>query len=60
MADLSSPAYRVTVPAVVQVAYMRNKILAKLNYSTCAKCNGVVERSSNFCPNCAAPQKDVA
>lgn len=60
MADLSSPAYRVTVPAVVQVAYMRNKILAKLNYSTCAKCNSVVARSSNFCPNCAAPQKDVA
>ena len=59
-ADLSSPAYRVTVPAVVQIGYMRNKILLKRNYVTCPKCNGMLERSANFCSNCGAPRNDVA
>jgi len=31
LADLSNPAYRVTLPCVVQVAYMRQKYLAALN-----------------------------
>lgn len=56
LADLSSPAYRVTLPAVVQIAYMRNKLIAKKSYGTCPSCESVVERSANFCPNCAAPQ----
>lgn len=30
LADLSSPAYRVTLPCVVQVSYMRQKYLAAL------------------------------
>ena len=30
LADLSSPAYRITLPCVVQVSYMRQKYLAKL------------------------------
>ncbi|HYQ23047.1 hypothetical protein [Stenotrophomonas sp.] len=60
LADLSSPAYRVTVPAVIQIAYMRNKIIAKKTYATCAGCGTVIERSANFCPNCAAPQKGAA
>lgn len=60
LADLSSPAYRVTVPAVIQIAYMRNKLIARKTYTSCPKCEAVVDRSANFCPNCAAPQKDVA
>lgn len=60
LADLSSPAYRVTLPAVVQIAYMRNKLIAKKSYGTCPKCESVVERSANFCPNCAAPQAVAA
>jgi len=33
LTDISSPAYRVTLPCVVQVAYMRQKYLAALNAS---------------------------
>lgn len=60
LADLSSPAYRVTVPAVIQIAYMRNKIIARKAYASCSQCGTVIERSANFCPSCAAPQKDAA
>lgn len=60
LADLSSPAYRVTMPAVVQIAYMRNKLIARKTYTACPKCDAVVERSANFCPNCAAPQEKLA
>jgi uncharacterized protein YaaW (UPF0174 family) len=60
LADLSSPAYRVTVPAVIQIAYMRNKIIARNSYASCSSCGTVIERSANFCPNCASPQKEVA
>lgn len=59
-ADLSSPAYRVTVPAVIQIAYMRNKIIAKKSYGQCPSCEGVVERTANFCPTCGSPQRDAA
>lgn len=55
-ADLSSPAYRVTVPAVIQIAYMRNKIIAKKSYTACSSCEAVVERRANFCPSCGAAQ----
>lgn len=58
-ADLSSPAYRVTVPAVIQLAYMRNKIIARKSFAACPSCESVVDRSANFCSNCAAPQKDA-
>lgn len=60
LADLSSPAYRVTMPAVVQVAYMRNKLIAKKTYDACPKCQAVVERSDKFCSNCAAPLGEIA
>ncbi|MCZ8158386.1 MAG: hypothetical protein O9256_00585 [Rhizobiaceae bacterium] len=60
LADLSSPAYRVTMPAVVQVAYMRNKLIAKKDYTTCQKCEAIVQYSDMFCSNCGAPQKAVA
>jgi len=59
-ADLSSPAYRVTVPAVIQIAYMRNKIIAQKSFAACPNCESVIDRSAKFCPNCAAPQRDAA
>lgn len=60
LADLSSPAYRVTMPAVVQIAYMRNKLIAKKTYDACANCEAVVERTDKFCSNCATPLGNVA
>lgn len=60
LADLSSPAYRVTMPAVVQIAYMRNKLIAKRTYDACPKCEAIVERTDRFCSSCAAPLGEAA
>ncbi|WP_434718163.1 ubiquinol-cytochrome C chaperone family protein [Paraburkholderia sp. A1BS-2L] len=49
IADLASPAYRVTVPCVVQLAYMRQKMKISKN---CPSCRQPVESSAKFCPNC--------
>lgn len=47
--DLASPAYRVTVPCVIQIGHMRQKMLLK---STCPGCHVVVTADSNFCGKC--------
>lgn len=49
--DLGSPAYRVTVPCVVQIAYMRQKA----TYRTCPACAATVEIGKKFCSECGAP-----
>jgi len=66
--DLASPAYRVTVPCVIQIAYMRQKLQNKekekeLNDSliisnenlVCNKCYSSYKKGSKFCPECGAP-----
>lgn len=50
--DLSSPAYRVTVPFVIQIAYMRSK--GSLN--TCDKCSVALPAAAKFCSECGHPQ----
>jgi len=52
LADLSSPAYRVTVPCVVQLAYMRQKMINKSKVTVCEPCGAFIERHARFCPNC--------
>lgn len=47
--DLASPAYRVTVPCVIQIGHMRQKMLLK---STCPDCHAVVAAGANFCGKC--------
>ena len=47
--DLASPAYRVTVPCVIQIGHMRQKMLLK---STCPGCHAVITPGSNFCGKC--------
>ncbi|KVE06282.1 hypothetical protein WI91_08010 [Burkholderia vietnamiensis] len=49
--DLASPAYRVTVPCVIQIGYMRQKMLLT---SACPKCNTQLIPGSNFCSKCGA------
>lgn len=46
--DLASPAYRVTVPCVIQLAYMRQKSLI----SECPACREVVSKEMKFCGGC--------
>lgn len=48
--DLASPAYRVTVPCVIQIAYMRQKEFVK----KCPSCNSLVTPGSKFCGECGA------
>lgn len=48
--DLASPAYRVTVPCVVHIAYMRQKIALNL----CAACGKENPAQAKFCNNCGA------
>jgi uncharacterized protein YaaW (UPF0174 family) len=48
--DLASPAYRVTVPCVVQIAYMRQK----QSLHICPACEAPNETSAKFCNQCGA------
>ncbi|BDU18120.1 YaaW family protein [Lysobacter auxotrophicus] len=57
LADLSSPAYRVTVPAVVQIAYMRSKLIAQHTYRSCKSCDAAIERTDKFCSECGTAQE---
>lgn len=50
--DLASPAYRVTVPCVVQIAYMRQKLLSEKTAARCPKCHTPVEAGKKFCGEC--------
>jgi len=46
--DLASPAYRVTVPCVIQLAYMRQKSMIK----ECSDCKTANFGETKFCINC--------
>lgn len=46
--DLASPAYRVTVPCVLQVAYLRQKMLLR----ECPACQNLQPTSAKFCSEC--------
>ena len=50
--DLASPAYRVTVPCVIQIGHMRQKMLLQ---DACPRCHTKVDPGSKFCGNCGAP-----
>lgn len=50
--DMASPAYRVTVPCVVQIAYMRQKQLSENAEMRCPKCNVPVTKGTKFCGEC--------
>jgi uncharacterized protein YaaW (UPF0174 family) len=49
--DLSSPAYRVTLPCVIQIAYMRQKAA----YRSCPTCRAPAEAGKKFCSECGSP-----
>ena len=49
--DMASPAYRVTVPCVVQVAYMRQKMKAA-QAPKCDKCGTPIGKGIKYCSEC--------
>ncbi len=57
IADFASPAYRVTVPCVVQVAYIRQKALTKSTTTECSQCNAPNASDAKFCSECGAALK---
>ncbi len=53
-ADLAGPAYRVTVPCVIHMAYLRQKIAA-MNQVTCPQGHVQSDPNAKFCSTCGAP-----
>lgn len=49
--ELASPAYRVTVPCVIQIGHMRQRML--LN-GRCPECHASTPAGSKFCSTCGA------
>jgi len=50
--DMASPAYRVTLPCVVQLAYIRQKAIQAKTTKICEKCSKALPISSKFCSHC--------
>lgn len=46
--DLASPAYRITVPCVIQLGYMRQQALIR----ECPSCHAPVATDAKFCSEC--------
>lgn len=51
--DMASPAYRVTVPCVIQIAYMRQKALCPPS-PPCRQCGSPAEPDAKYCSKCGA------
>lgn len=60
LADMASPAYRVTVPCVVQLAYMRQKALHRAFTKECGACGAISRHDARFCAECGKPLDDKA
>lgn len=51
--SLGDPAYKITIPSVVYVAWLR----AKQHSVECGNCGAVIDKSLSFCPECGAKQE---
>jgi len=60
VADMASPAYRVTVPCVIQVAYMRLKERSKAQTAFCPSCHESNVKNARFCINCGTAMASQA
>lgn len=59
VADMAAPAYRVTVPAVVQIAYIRQKLLFDMTHRVC-ECGCAVPNTAKFCGECGVSMEVTA
>lgn len=50
LVDLAGPAYRVTVPCVIQIAYIRQRT----QIAICPQCGAPQLTTANFCQSCGA------
>jgi hypothetical protein len=50
LVDIAGPAYRVTIPCILHVAYIRQKSLV----IACPSCGEINPKSGNFCQSCGA------
>ncbi|BEP89162.1 hypothetical protein GmRootV77_42360 [Variovorax sp. V77] len=53
-AGLASPAYRITIPCVVQLAHMRTTYMDAANSKACSACGAHVPTTAKFCTTCGA------
>lgn len=51
--DMASPAYRVTVPCVIQIAYMRQRA-KEIKMPHCSACGAMIVPDQKFCAECGA------
>lgn len=51
--DMASPAYRVTVPCVIQIAYMRQRA-KEIKMPSCGACGAMIAPDQKFCGECGA------
>lgn len=60
--ELTGAAYCVTMPCVIQIAYMRQKALCGPLPCKCSKCSKINAPDAKFCSECgnAMPQRPVA
>jgi len=60
IAELAGAAYRVTVPCVVQIAYIRQKAKRQAQQCQCSKCAKINVADAKFCSECGNPMPQKA
>lgn len=53
--DLAGPAYRVTIPATMYIATLRQAKLYEATHSKCSLCETLNDISAKFCSECGKP-----
>lgn len=53
--DLASPAYRVTLPCILQIASIRIRIMEEEDSTQCSQCEAVNALAAKFCATCGSP-----
>jgi uncharacterized protein YaaW (UPF0174 family) len=50
--DIAGPAFRVTIPATIYIASLRQAKLYEASHNQCSKCNTLNETNAKFCTEC--------
>lgn len=52
--DIAGPAYRVTIPATIYIASLRQAKLYEASHNKCSKCESLNEANAKFCTECGS------